>query len=115
MQDVEAIQTTGMVFVDVESGQRVRYKDLYYVIPWASAEAFQIAVSATYGCGYLAFVPPPSSLIWSRVADVDAIPGVRAMVSGINRKLGVEIRVRTGDPASQAEAWRLVLKALRLG
>jgi hypothetical protein len=115
LQDVEAIRTTGMVFVDVESGQRVRYKDLYYVIPWTGAEEFLAALGAAYGCGYLAFVPPPASLIWSRVADVDAIPGVRAMVSGLNRKLGIEIRVRTGDTASQAEAWRLVLKALRLG
>jgi hypothetical protein len=115
LQDVEAIRTTGMIFVDVESGHRVRFKDQYYSIPWPSAQVFQSEVVATNGCGYLALVPPPSSLIWSRVADMDAVLGVRATVSGINGKLGIEIRVRTGDPASQGEAWRRVLAALRLG
>jgi hypothetical protein len=114
MQDVESIRGVGLVFVDVESGHRVRFRDPYHAIPWASERDFLREISATNGCGYLALVPPSSSLVWNRVADLNAITGVRAAVSGINGRLGIEIRVRTAEPMSQGEAWKQVLAALRL-
>lgn len=115
MNDVLTIRGPGLIFVDVESGHRVRFKDPYYAVPWADEKAFMREIVPTFGCGYLAMVPPPSSLVWNRVADLNAITGVRAAVSGINGRLGIEIRVRTAEPMSQGEAWRRVLAALRLG
>jgi len=114
LADMEKIRTGGQEFVDVESGKRVWYKNPYYSLPWPDAKAFLREMSAFNGCGYLAFVPPPSSLVWNRVLDLNHIPGVHASMSGLNGRLGIEIRVRTGDPASQAEAWKRVRSALRL-
>lgn len=113
LQDLQKIRHGGLEFIDVESGQRVWYKNAFYALPWADGKQFLREMSAFNGCGYLAFVPPPSSLLWNRVLELNDIPGVRAAVAGLNGKLGIELRVRTGDPASQAEAWKRVRSALR--
>jgi len=113
LQDLEKIRNGGLEFLDVESGQRVWYRNPFYSLPWADAKQFQRELTAYNGLGYLAFVPPASSLLWNRVLELNDITGVRAAVAGVNGKLGIEIRVRTGDPASQAEAWKRVRSVLR--
>ena len=113
MQDLEKIRNGGLEFADVESGQRVWYRNQFHSLPWADSKAFLRELSAYNGLGYLAFVPSASSLLWNRVLVLNDIVGVRAAVAGINGKLGIEIRVRTGDPASQAEAWKRVRSVLR--
>lgn len=112
--DLHKIRALGLEFVDVESGRRVLYKNQYYALPWADLKEFQRELSSYNGRGYLAFSPPPGSLLWSRVLELNDIAGVRAGVTGVGGKRGIEIRVRTADPASQAEAWKRVRAALHV-
>ena len=114
VEDLHKIRDPGLAFIDVESGHRVLYKNQYYSLPWLDAKGFLRAMSTYNGLGYLALSPSPGSLIWNYVLELNDITGVHAAVTGVGGKRGIEIRVRTADPASQAEAWKQVRSVLRV-
>ena len=114
VSDAEQIRTRGLEFIDVESGHRVQYRNVFYAIPWPNVKAFSVTLQRFNGLGYLAFVPPPNNFIWSNIVALNSIPHVRACLTGVGGKRGIEIRVRAPNAKTQSSCWETVRKTLHV-
>jgi hypothetical protein len=111
--DVHKIRYVGEQMIDVETGERTLLKDMYWGLPWGSWDHFLADVREHDGQGYLCFCLPKTSVIWRYLDDMKALPGVHVRVVTAAEKLCLEVRVRTADANSQANAWHSVECFLR--
>ena len=111
--DVHKIRYIGEQMIDVETGERTIFKDMYWGLPWGSWDHFLAEAQEYNGQGYLCFHLPPTSVIWRYLDDMKALPGVHVRVVTVSGKLCLEVRVQTADANSQANAWHSVECFLR--
>lgn len=113
LADANLIRYGGLYMVDVENGVRALHQDPYWELPWGDWTHFHADMKEHDGDGYVAFALNPGHVIWRYLPDLQGLPGVYARPLQHRGIPCLEIRVRTADSLSQANAWHSVESFLR--
>jgi hypothetical protein len=116
MQDCIDIRGSGLPLRDVETGATLRLKDPNWALPWSRLGFREALVGAeSRPEGYIAFITssPHADIVRLLQRLCSRLPGTKMNLLKKDDATQCELRVYTGDEATQCATWRMLGAAVK--